>query len=530
MRLEYKWAATLIGVLGVFMAMLDNTIVNVSLPAMQASFHTDRTTITWVITGYFLAQAAIIPVTGYLSDRFGTKLVFVAALTLFTCGSALCAFSSHESMLIAARVIQGLGGGALAPITMAIIYRLFPPESRGSASAIIGIPMLLAPTFGPTIGGYLTTTFNWNAIFLVNIPLGIIGICLGSLVLRNYQAEIVDDEKLPPSKGFDVLGLILSIVGVTSLVYGINKAGEIISDSAGRQYARGWTDHIAATFMIIGIVVITAFVIYELRSRDPVMDMRLFGNYTFSVASMITWLMSGVLFGSLFLFPVFFELVQGKTPLNTGEILIPQGLATAVGVIIAGRLYNRTGPRPLLIVGFVLTAIGSYGWTNLTVTLSSDSLQPWLLTRGLGLGLVNVAILTLVVSDISNDAMARASSLVSVTRQIASAVGVTALTAYWAQQSSNHVDTVTNNFLTSAEHGVQIACMQHTGQNVQAITACVHQQGGQYVLTHTMVLGLNDTFHITVIGCVVCVLLAIFAGRDPNLQQQKQNATNFDPL
>ncbi len=539
MGLAYKWQATIVGVIGLFMAVLDNTIVNVALPAMQSDFHTDRTTITWVVTGYFLSQAAVIPITGYLSDRFGTKLVFTLSLAIFTLGSALCGlsptiatwlgFTHPETALIFARVLQGIGGGALFPVVFAIVFRVFPGSERGPASAVIGIPVLLAPAFGPTIGGYLTTSFTWNAIFFVNVPLGIIGVALAMLILQNRKQELADNE-IPTGKGFDIAGLLLSMAGVTTLVYGINKAGEIITSADGSQHARGWTDPTVLGFLIVGAVLLIAWVVVELRSKDPVMDVRLFRNYSFAMSNILTWVLSGVLFGSLFLFPVFFENVQGKSPLSTGEILIPQGLTAALGVIIAGRLYNVFGPRPLIAAGLVLTTIGAYGFTNLNVNTSSTSLQLWLMVRGIGFGLTNIPLQTLAVASISNQAMARASSLINVTRQIFSAIGITLLTTYLIQQTTNHAGSVATNFTAYFANGpaqaAQASCAQQLGANVPAIQQCVAKiaatQGKAYILAHATTLGLNDTFLISMLGTMACIGLALFLGRDQNVQRMKE--------
>ena len=422
MRLDYKWQAALISALGLFMAVLDNTIVNVALPQMIKSFNSNLTTIEWVVTAYFLAQAAVIPVTGYLSDRIGTKTVFLSALAVFTLGSALCAVAPTEQALIGFRVLQGIGGGALFPIAFAIVFRAFPPQERGAAGAVIGVPVLLAPAFGPTIGGFLTTTFNWNAIFLINVPIGIAAIIVGFIVLHGRASEHAGSEAQPAGARFDILGFILSMTGVTALVYGITEAGN-----------HGWNDvpfdryqvfgvTIEASvvrFLILGGILLVAFVIVELRSSDPVMDVRLFTNYTFAVANVLTWAISGLLFGSIFLLPLFFENIRGFTALNTGEILISQGLAAGVTTVIAGRFYNSVGPRILAAIGFVLIAVGTYGFTQLDLQSSGQSVQFWLVLRGFGLGLTNIPLQTLALSVVSNRAMARASSLSTVTRQVA---------------------------------------------------------------------------------------------------------------
>src|SRR3989440_3439313 len=177
-----RWRVAAVVVIGLFMAILDTTIVSVTLPQMQKAFHTDFETITWVGSAYFLAQAAVIPIVGYLSDRVGTKLIFLTSLILFTAGSALCAFAPTKEALIAFRVFQGIGGGALLPMAFAIIFRIFPPNERGMANALLGIPAVMAPGFGPTIGGYLSTSFAWDAIFIIHVPIGVLAHALALMV------------------------------------------------------------------------------------------------------------------------------------------------------------------------------------------------------------------------------------------------------------------------------------------------------------------------------------------------------------
>src|SRR5258708_7878407 len=295
----YRWRVAAVVALGLFMAILDNTIVSVTLPQMQKAFHTDFETITWVATAYFLAQAAVIPIVGYLSDRIGSKLVFLTPLTVFPIGSVLCALAPTKELLIIFRIFQGIGGGALLPVAFAIIYRIFPPTDRGKVTAVIGIPILMAPAFGPTIGGFLSTNFYWNALFSINIPIGVVALALAFLTLPGRQSERGNQETAIGSgskQRFDILGLVLSMVGFTALVYGITEAG-----------AKGWGNSTVLTYIIIGGAILVAFIIVEMLVSDPVMDMRLFANYTFSISNLLMWVVSAVLFGSLFLLPLFFE-------------------------------------------------------------------------------------------------------------------------------------------------------------------------------------------------------------------------------
>lgn len=531
MRLDYKWQAAIVTALGLFMAVLDNTIVSVALPQMQTAFNTNLDTITWVISGYFLAQAAVIPIIGYLSDRVGTKLVFLIALALFTIGSGLCAIAPTDTWLIVFRILQGIGGGALFPLGFAIVFRVFPPTERGPASAIVSVPVLLAPAFGPTIGGFLTTTFDWRAIFTVNLPVGVVAFILSAIVLRGRAAELaVGDVPTPEKKRFDVAGLCLAMVGVTSLVYGITEAG-----------AKGWSDATVLSFMIGGAVVLIAFLIVELRVSDPVLDMRLFANYTFTIANVLMWALAAFLFGSLFLLPYFFENLQGLTPLSAGEILISQGLSAAVATAIGGTLYNRVGPRILATAGLVLITVGTYGFTQLDVNTTGAELQPWLIIRGLGLGLTNLPLQTLAVSVVSNRAMARASSLVNVTRQIFAAVGIAVLTTYLTQQVTDQVNAAKTTLLQAAQQAfkgaplqqAQAACTAQLGQtNPAGIPGCIKQAGQQFIqnyiqhaapqIQHAAAQGFNSTFLLVMISCGVAAVLALFVGRDPAIEAARR--------
>ncbi|HJT57271.1 MAG TPA: DHA2 family efflux MFS transporter permease subunit [Ktedonobacteraceae bacterium] len=504
MHLSYRWQATLVIALGLLMAILDSTIVSVVLPQMALAFHTDYQTITWVGTGYFLANAAIIPIVGYLSDRIGTKTIFLISLALFTLGSALCVIAPNEQLLIAFRIFQGIGGGALLPVAMAMIFRLFGPTERAGAISLLLIPLLLGPAFGPVLGGYLATNFSWNAIFTINLPIGVVAFILSLLVLRGNAAEReANGNDEPRSKGFDVPGLVLAMAGFAALVYGINEAGP-----------RGWGDALVISFLAAGVVMLIAFVVVELLVKDPVMDIRLFRSYTFTISNVLIWATTAALFGSIFLLPFFFENVEGLSSLTTGEILISQGLAMAAGLGIGGRLYNGVGPRILAIVGTALVAVSMIGFTDLTVTTTGADLQLWLILRGIGLGLVAQPLQTLAVSVVSNKLMAKASSLMSSTKLVAGALGVAGLTTYLTQQGTTHAKDIAAGLTTHPLGALAATCLHQAGQNAQALQACVTQ--------HAVTMGLNDTFVLSLIGCVVCTVLAFFVGRDPALEAAKQ--------
>lgn len=509
MKMPYKWQAALVVCLGMIMAILDTTIVSVTLPQIEKAFNTDFGTIAWVATAYFLAQAAVIPIVGYLSDHIGTKTVFLISLAIFTLASVLCAFAPTKELLIAFRALQGIGGGALMPVAFAVIYCEFPPKERAMVTAVVGIPLLMAPAFGPTIGGYLSSTFSWSTVFTVNIPIGIITFLLALVILRSRKQENEHNRQVLEKNRFDILGLLLSMAGFTTLVYGITQAG-----------SKGWGNTTALTSIIVGGVILVAFFITELLVKDPVIDVRLFTNYTFMISNFLSWMVSAAFFGSLFLFPRFFENVQGHSSLTAGELLISQGLAAAVGMTIAGRLYNKVGPRLLVVTGLILQAVGTYAFTHLSVDTNGLSLQVWLILRGLGLGCVNTPLQTLALSVVVKRAIARASSLINVTRQVFGAVGVSVLTAYLMQQTLSRGSVIRASVFSGHATGFAASCAASAGHNLLALKNCV--------LPYVTTMGLNDTFLLITLCCSICALLSVFLGHDPAIEATRHAGVSSD--
>jgi len=496
-RVDYKWRASLVVALGLFLSVLDSTIVAVALPAMRHDFSTDFNTITWVVSAYLLAQAAIVPVTGYVTDRAGTKRVFVVATAVFVLGSVLCALAPTKEMLIAARVVQGLGGGALFPTSFAIAYRAFPRDEWGRATAIIGVPVLLAPSLGPVIGGYLTTAFSWRAIFVINLPLGLLALGLGAALLQGR-------DRLEGIEGgaarFDAAGLALAVLAFTILVYGLTEAG-----------INGWGNPVVIGALILAGVLLAILCVVELRSRYPVLDVRVFRYATFSRAIVLIWLAAAFYYGSLFLIPFFFERVEGLSAVTAGEIMVSQGLAAAVGIAVGGELYGKLGPRTLAVTGMLALAVSTIGFTRLSVTTTGLSLQIWLILRGLGLGLTTTPLQNLALSVVDRRDLARGTSLVNVTRQVSTAAGVAALAAYVAQQAASHGAAAAASLRHGTPSAMVAACSAHPG-----IAACIQR--------HAIAMGLNDAFSVGLVACSLAVLLALVVGRDPSLEALRSNA------
>ncbi len=439
MNLPYKYAIALTTALGLFMAVLDSTIVNVALTAMQRTFNTNVNTIQWVITGYFLSQAAVIPVSGYFGNRFGLKRVFIIALAIFTIGSLLCGIAPQiggagETLLIAFRVLQGIGGGMLFPLATAISFAAFPSAERAAASGLVAVPVLLAPAFGPTIGGLLTDSrWSWPSIFFINVPVGILAIFLVLRVMHPDERP-TEQERVARRGSFDWTGLSLSMIGVICIVY----AFSLVSQGDGNGAIHGWGYWLVWALMVVGLVILALFSVYELRfAKDPVLDLRLFKLYTFSIATVMTWVVRGVVFGSFFLVPLFLQQLHGLSAVKAGLYMMPQGIASAIALTIGSRVYDKIGPRILVLIGMVLLTVSSVllafttqtsGWLFFLVVLG---------IRGLGFGWSNLPLQTVSLSEITGRALPKASSLFNATAQIFSSIGIAVLSTLFIQGATD---------------------------------------------------------------------------------------------
>lgn len=443
MRIPYKYAVSLTAALGLFMAVLDNTIVNVALTAMQRAFNTDVNTIQWVVTGYFLAQAAVIPVSGYFGNRFGVKRMFFIALAIFTVGSLLCGLApnfgglgSGETLLIVFRILQGIGGGMLFPLATSISFGAFPPAERAAASGLVAIPVFIAPALGPTFGGLLTdSSFGWPSIFFINVPVGILALFLVARIIRPDERPVAQAAGTVRA-GFDWVGLILSMVGVFCVVYAFTLVSQ--SEGGAGSTVHGWTYWPVWALLAAGVAILATFAWYELRvAADPVLDLRLFASYDFSIATVMTWLVRGVVFGSFFLVPLFLIQFHGLSAVEAGLYLMPQGVAAAIAIFIGSRIYDRVGPRFLVIIGMLMLTLSS---VMLAFTDQQSGFLFFLVVlaiRGLGFGWSNLPLQTVALSAITGRALPKASSLYNATAQIFSSIGIAVLSTLFIQGTTD---------------------------------------------------------------------------------------------
>lgn len=421
--LAYKWVVAFIVVIGVFMSILDQTIVNIAIPRLQTAFGADIHSVQWVLTAYILTQGVVTPTAGYFADKFGTKRFYIISLSAFTLGSALCGIAWSLPVLIFFRILQGAGGAALFPLSITMLFREFPPSERGIASGVFGIPALLAPALGPTFGGYLVTYIGWQAIFYINVPVGIVAVLLVSLFIRETRLEA--------GLRFDFLGFILAALGLAMLLYGLSAAS-----------TDGWGSTTVVGTISGGVLVLIVFVVTEIlianREGHPLLDLRLFRNGPFSTSIIASMFVIFSLFGGIFLFPVYLQSLRGLTPFAAGLLLLPQAIASMVSVLIGGRLVDKIGVRAVMIPGLLILALATWQLANMTLYSPYSWLQVLFILRGLGLGLCIQPLTVSGLSEIPPRQLAQASSLQTVARAVSSSLGIAVLATLVQTQNQVH--------------------------------------------------------------------------------------------
>src|SRR5947209_7174318 len=421
--LDYKWILAMVVILGVFMSILDQTIVNIAIPRLQTAFGADIHSVQWVLTAYILAQGVATPAAAFFSDRLGIKRFYIMSLVAFTVGSAMCGLAWSLPILIAFRILQGLGGAALFPLSITLLFREFPPQERGMAMGFFGVPALLAPAIGPTLGGYLVTYAGWQLIFYINVPIGIIAIFLSIFLLREYRPE--------GQRSFDFVGFIFVALGLSTVLYALSSAS-----------TDGWGSGTVVGFLTIGLFSLAIFVAVELmlarRGRQPLLDLRLFANGPFRAGMIANTFVIFGLFGGLFLFPIYLQNIRGQSAFQAGLILLPQALASMVSVIIGGRLVDRIGVRAVMIPGLIILAVATWQLSFITIYSPFWWFQLMLVLRGTALGLTVQPLTVFGLSEVKPRQLGQASSMNTVMRSVSSSLGIAVLATLVQTQTNLH--------------------------------------------------------------------------------------------
>ncbi|HEY3529898.1 MAG TPA: DHA2 family efflux MFS transporter permease subunit [Nocardioides sp.] len=417
-------------VLGAVMSILDITVVAVAQRTFQDIFGKTQAQVAWTATGYTLALATVIPLTGWAADRFGTKRLYILAIVLFTAGSALCSTAANLEMLVTFRVLQGLGGGMLMPLGMTIMTRAAGPERLGRVMAILGVPMLLGPIFGPILGGWLIDIASWHWIFLINVPIGI--------VAAIYAWRVLDRDEVHPSESFDFVGMLLLSPGLALFLYGVSSI-----PAAKQQHGTMFTAQVVIT-SLIGIALVAAFVPWALRRHNihPLVQLRLFTNRYMTVAVLTMTLFAMAFFGASLLFTLYFQQVRGESPLSSGWLVAPQGFGAMLTMPIAGFLADKIGPGKVVLTGLVLDTLGMAMLIPVDDNTSYGYIITAFVVMGLGMGSTMMPVFTAALASLKDHDIARGSTLMNITQQIAISMGTALFSVLLTNAYNSHSKSV----------------------------------------------------------------------------------------
>ena len=408
-HMSQKFIVGAVFVSAMFMNIMDITIVNVALPTIGRDFHIAPTAVDGVVIAYLVSLAVFIPASGWLGDHFGGKRVLLGAIVVFTLGSVLCGLAQNMTQLVVFRVVQGAGGGMMAPVGLAMLYRVFPPAERVRAASILTVPTTMAPALGPVLGGFLVTAFSWRWVFLVNLPLGIVAVIFGALFLE--RAETIDAGPL------DVPGFVLGGAGLGLLMYGVSEGP-----------LQSWSSPVVIATCSVGALLLGIFVIVELRTARPMVDLRLLSGRLFRSTNVVMFLAAAAFLGMLYLIPLYFQDARGMTALQSGLSTFPEAFGVMIGAQFASRLiYPRIGPRRHVTGGLVVLALCLLALTQVTVTTNLWYIRFLMFVVGWAMAQVMVPNQAASFAMISQQSMGRASTFFNTMRQVGSATGVAIL-------------------------------------------------------------------------------------------------------
>lgn len=490
------WFALIAIVLGTFVAVLNSSLMNVAMNKFVAVFGSDINTVQWVITGYTLASAMVIPMCGFLGARFGNKTVFIYSVAGFTLGSVVCGLAWSDSSLILFRVLQGFAGGFIMPIGMSIIYTTFPREKTGTAIGLWGVAAMVAPALGPTFGGYLIQYYSWRLLFFINIPIGILAVVLGKILLKDT----------PRKEGlkFDTAGAVLSMIFFGTLLLALSKG-----------QAEGWTSFYIVSLLFVSFFSFLLLLWVELGVEQPVLDLKIFKNAKFTISVISGSLVMMGMMGGTFLTPLYLQNIQGLTAMQTGILMMPQSIAMALMMPLSGKLADRFGIVPLGVVGLTLLGAMTIELYHLTTDTPNHWLNLILTIRGIGIGLCIMPLTTAGMMAVAPQQVGNASPLSNVCRQVAGSLGIALFAAMMSNRQILHyqhisdsvsVDSITANATLSMLSGAIYSWAVDMG--TASGTAAAYLAG--LMQKEALVRSIADTFYLSAIPAFLCIPFVFF--------------------
>ena len=502
------WAIALTVTLATFMEVLDTSIANVALPHIAGSLGASQDEATWVLTSYLVSSAVVLPISGWLSDRFGRKRFYLTCVAIFTVCSLLCGIAPSLPILIIARILQGAGGGGLAPSEQAILADTFPIEKRGQAFAVYGMAVVVAPAIGPTLGGWITDNFNWHWIFFINLPIGLLSLWLSSRMVED-PPQLVERRVKAKGSRVDFTGLALVATGVGVLEFFLDKGQE-----------KDWFGSpMIVTAASMAAVLLVTFVLWEWNHPDPIVDLKLLKNRNFGTAVFLQLVLGMVLFGSTVLIPQYLQTLLGYTAQLAGMALSPAGFVMMIMMAVAGRLVGKMDPRLLVCIGYGITAAGLYNLTRLSLDSSFATVVHWRMLQVIGLPLVFIPISTLNYVGVPTNKMNQISSLSNFARNLGGSAGTALLTTFLARTAQTHQMQLASNTGTgSYGYTNYIANLAHNAHSYGMSTTAASQYAVGYayqqMIRQANMLSYKNAFALLAIT-IFCLMPLPFVMRLP---------------
>lgn len=491
-------------ILGMFVSILNQTIINVALPPLMNEFNVSTSTAQWLITGFMLVNGILVPISAFLVSRFTYRKLFIAAMLFFTVGSIICATSGNFTMMMTGRVVQAVGAGILMPVGMNIFMTLFPPNKRGAAMGLLGVAMILAPAIGPTVTGWVIENYSWNLMFY---GMFVIGLIITFLSFKFFTlAQPVSKTKL------DVFGVISSSIGLGSLLYGFSEAGN-----------NGWTSAEVVITLIIGVIGLAVFIWRELTTDNKMLDLQVFKYPTFTFTLVINAIVTMALFGGMLLLPVYLQNIRGFTPMESGLLLLPGSLIMGIMGPVAGKLFDKYGIRPLAIVGLAITTFATYKFTTLSMDTPYSVIMTDYIIRSIGMSFIMMPIMTAGMNALPMKLISHGTATQNTSRQVAGSIGTAILITLMTQQTTAHVADYGNMLTTS--NPILVDKVHGMGQSLAALAGSA--QAGDAMSTQLLfgqisklsaINGINDAFLIATILAGIAWVLSFFlpSGNKPN--------------
>lgn len=473
---------------GMFIAILNQTLLNVALPKINTEFNISASTGQWLMTGFMLVNGILIPITAYLFNKYSYRKLFLVALVLFTIGSLICAISMNFPIMMVGRVLQAIGAGVLMPLGSIVIITIYPPEKRGAAMGTMGIAMILAPAIGPTLSGYIVQNYHWNVMFYGMFIIGIIAILVGFVWFKLYQYTTNPKADIP--------GIIFSTIGFGALLYGFSEAGN-----------KGWGSVEIETMFAIGIIFIILFVIRELRMKSPMLNLEVLKFPTFTLTTIINMVVMLSLYGGMILLPIYLQNLRGFSALDSGLLLLPGSLIMGLLGPFAGKLLDTIGLKPLAIFGIAVMTYATWELTKLNMDTPYMTIMGIYVLRSFGMAFIMMPMVTAAINALPGRRASHGNAFLNTMRQLAGSIGTAILVTVMTTQTTQHLSAFgeeldkTNPVVQ--DHMRELAS-QYGGQE-GAMKVLL-----QFVNKLATVEGINDAFIVATIFSIIALILCLF--------------------